>query len=186
MLVRLSGCLRDSSCSDVLARWMSSSPRIRARFLEAMDHVSLPAVHKKGAGHLYVCGGPLFRTLCERAPFGVGCTSVWLPCVVSVHHQPRRRLQRSHWAALPTPRPTRDHFDAMWKSLTAPLALSPQWNVPTPRRRVVIGPHGRGHNTCNPGHPCASPLTGHVPSPLWCGVTGTRAPVGVGHSYRLV
>ena len=48
MLVRLSGAtsLRDSKCSGLLAQWMSSSPLIRARFTEAMDHAPLPAVHK--------------------------------------------------------------------------------------------------------------------------------------------
>ena len=48
MLVRLSGAtsLRDSKCSDLLAQWMSSSPLIRARFTEAIDHAPLPAVHK--------------------------------------------------------------------------------------------------------------------------------------------
>ena len=48
MLVRLSGAtsLRDSKCSDLLAQWMPSSPLIRARFTEAMDHAPLPAVHK--------------------------------------------------------------------------------------------------------------------------------------------
>ena len=92
---------------------------------------------------------------------------------------------------LPFPRPisTRHQFNATWRSLIAPLALShppyPAWNVPTPRRRVVVGPYGFGHNTCNPRQPCASPLTGHVPSLLWCQVTGTRGPVGVGRSYRL-
>ena len=48
MLVRLNRAtsLRDSKCSDVLAQWMPSSPFIRARFTEAMDHAPLPAVHK--------------------------------------------------------------------------------------------------------------------------------------------
>ena len=48
MLVRLIGAtsLRDSKCSDLLAQWMSSSPLIRARFTEAMDHAPLPAVQK--------------------------------------------------------------------------------------------------------------------------------------------
>ena len=48
MLVRLSGAtsLRNSKYSDLLAQWMSSSPLIRARFTEAMDHTPLRAVHK--------------------------------------------------------------------------------------------------------------------------------------------
>ena len=48
MLVRLHGAtsLRDSKCSGLLAHWMSSSPLIRAPFMEAMDHASLPVVHK--------------------------------------------------------------------------------------------------------------------------------------------
>ena len=48
MVVRLSGAtsLRDSKSSDVLPQWMSSSPLIRTRFTEAMDHVLLPAAHK--------------------------------------------------------------------------------------------------------------------------------------------
>ena len=48
MVVRLSGAtnLRDTKCSNLLAQWFSSPPLIRARFLEAMDHAPLPAVHK--------------------------------------------------------------------------------------------------------------------------------------------
>ena len=111
-------------------------------------------------------------------------------CVLS-EYITRRRDAYTARTGLPFPRPipTWDQFDATWKSLTAPLALSPppppRWNVPTPRRWVAIGPYGRGHNMCNPGEPCASPLTGPAPSPLWCRVTGSRAPVSVGRSYRL-
>ena len=48
MVVQLSGAtsLRDSNCSNLLAQWMSSSPLIRARFSEAINHAPLPAVHK--------------------------------------------------------------------------------------------------------------------------------------------
>ena len=53
MLVRLSGAtsLRDSKCSDLLAQWMSSSPLIRARFAEAMDHAPLPAAQPPAQTH---------------------------------------------------------------------------------------------------------------------------------------
>ena len=54
-----------------------------------------------------------------------------------------------------------------------------RWNVPTPSPRVALGAYGRGHNTCNPGYPSSGPLTGHVPSPLSGGVTGTCALVGL-------
>ena len=49
IVIRLSGAttLSDSKYSNLLAQRMSSSPLIRARFSEAMDHAPLPAVHKK-------------------------------------------------------------------------------------------------------------------------------------------
>ena len=74
----------------------------------------------QGAGHPYVCGGPLSRTLCDRAPFGVGCT----PLFEYITRQGDAYIART---GLPFPRPipTRDPFGATWKSLTAPPALSP-------------------------------------------------------------
>ena len=66
MLVRLSGAtsLRDSKCSDLLAQWMSSSPLIRARFTEAMDHTPLPAVDKTKVQAIRTCAEVLFPAPC--------------------------------------------------------------------------------------------------------------------------
>ena len=71
----------------------------------------------------------------------------------------------------PRPIPTRDQFDATWKFA---CVVPPNGMCRPPRRRVVVGICGRAHNTyntCNPGQPCASPLTGPAPSPLWCRLT---------------
>ena len=188
MLVRLSGAtsLRDSKCSDLLAQWMSSSPLIRARFTEAMDHAPLSAVHKTKVQAIHTYAEALFP-----APYLIGLLlELGAPRSgfrVLSQYITRRGDAYTARTGLPFPRPipTQDQFDATWKSLTAPLALSPpRWNVPTPHRRVAAGPCGRGHNTCNPGRHSASLLIGPAPSPLWCGVTGILAPVAVGRSYR--
>ena len=82
MLVRLSGAtsLQDGKCSNLLAQWMSSSPLIRARFTEAMDHAPHPAVHKTKVQAIRTYAEALY--LSDRAPFGVWCTPLRLPGVV--------------------------------------------------------------------------------------------------------
>ena len=74
-LVRLSGAtiLRDSKCANMLAQGMSSSPLILARFLEAMEHTPLMAIHESRVQAIRTYAErPLSRTLFDRAPFGVG------------------------------------------------------------------------------------------------------------------
>ena len=144
--------LRGSKCSDLLAECMSSFPFIRARFSEAMDHAPLPAVHKTKVQDIFTYAeallpapyliGLLFELGAPRSSFRVLSDYIT-----------RRGDAYPARTGLPflRPIPTRDQFDATWKSLTAPLALSPRWNVPTPHREVIVGPHGRGHNTCKPG-----------------------------------
>ena len=127
MLVRLSGAtsLRDSKCSDLLAQWMSLSPRIRARFTEAMDHASLPAVHKTKVQAISTYAEALFP-----APYLTGLLlELGAPRSgfrVLFEYITRRGDTYTARTGLffPRPIPTRDQFDATWKSLTAPLALS--------------------------------------------------------------
>ena len=165
-----------------------SSPLIRARFTEAMDHAPLPAVQKTKVQAIRTYAEAIFP-----APYLIGLLlELGAPRsgfrVLSEYITSRGNAYTARTGLpLPRPIPTRDQFDATWNLLTAPLALPPpppRRNVPTPRRRVAEGPYGRGHNTCNPGQPCATVLTGPAPSPLWCGVTGILAPVAVGRSYR--
>ena len=159
MVVRLSGAtgLRDSKCSDLLSQWISLYPLIRARFSEAMDHAPLPAVHKTKVQAIRTYAEAFFA-----APYLIGLLlELGAPRSgfrVLCEYITRRGDAYTARTGLPFPRPipTRDQFDATWKSLTAPLVLSPLlWNVPIPRRRVTVGTYGRGHNTCNPGQPCA-------------------------------
>ena len=186
MLVRLSGATspQDSKCSDLLAQWMSSSPLIRALFTEAMDHAPLPAVHKTKVQAIRTYAEALFpapHLIGLLLELGAPRSSFW---VLSEYITRRGDAYTARTGPpFPQPNTTQDQFDATWKSLTTPLALSPRWNVPTPHRRVAVGPCGRGHNICNPGRHCACLLTGPAPSPLWCGVTGILAPVAVGRSY---
>ena len=152
MVVLLSGAssLRDSKCSNLLAQWMSLSPLVRARFSEAMDHPPPSRQSTKPRCRPSIrMRSPLSRTLSNRALCGVGCTLVRLLCAVRVHYPPRPCLQRSHWVALPRSIPTRDKFDATWKSSTAPLVLSPPLECADPRHKVAFGPYGRGRNMCN-------------------------------------
>ena len=128
MVVRLSGAtsLWDNKCSDLLAQWMSSCPLIRAPFTEAMDQAPLPAVHKTKVQAIRTYAEALFPAtyliglLLELgAPrSGVRVLSEYIT---------RRGDAYTARTGLPFPRPipTRDQFDATWKSLTAPLALSP-------------------------------------------------------------
>ena len=128
MLVRLSGAtsLWDSKCSDLLAQWMSSSPLIRARFTEAMDHAPLPAVHKTKVQAIRTYAEALFP-----APYLIGLSlELGAPRsgfrVLSDYITRQRDAYTARTGSpFPRPIPTRDQFDATWKSLTAPLALSP-------------------------------------------------------------
>ena len=116
----------DSKCSDVLAQWMSSSPLIRARFTEAMDHGPLPAVHKTKVQGIRTQAEALFPT-----PYLIGLLlELGAPRSgfrVLSEYITRRGDAYTARTGLPFPRPipTRDQFDATWKSSTAPLVLSP-------------------------------------------------------------
>ena len=143
MVVRLSGAtsLRDSKCSDLLAQRMSSSPLIRARFTEAMDHGPLPAVHKTKVQAIRTNAEALFP-----APYLIGLLlelgaprsgfRVLSKCII------RRGDAYTARTGLPFPRPisTRDQFDATWKSLTSALALSPPVECADPRSSVRCWP----------------------------------------------
>ena len=108
MLVRLSGAtrLRDSKCSDLLAQWMSSSPLMRARFTEAMDHAPLPAVHKTKVQAIGTYAEALFL-----APYLIGLLlELGAPRsgfrVLSEYITRQvRRVHRPHGTALPTAHP---------------------------------------------------------------------------------
>ena len=136
MLPRLNGAtsLRDSKCSDLLAQWMASSPLIRARFTEAMDHAPLPAVHKTKVHAIHTYAEALFpapyliEVLLELGAPRSGCP-------VLSEYITRRGDAYTARTGLPFPQPipTRDQFDATWKSLTAPLALSPAVECTKPR-----------------------------------------------------
>ena len=128
MLLRLSGAtsLRDSKCSALLAQWMSSSPLIRARFTEAMDHAPLPAVHKTKVQTIRTYAEALFPAPPLIGPLlGLGAARPGFR-VLSEYITRRGDAYTAH-TGLPFPRPipTRDQFDATWKSLTAPLAFFP-------------------------------------------------------------
>ena len=118
MVVRLSGAtsLRDSKCSDLLAQWMSSSPLIRARFTEAMDHAPLPAVHKTNVRAIRTYAEALFS-----APFLIGLfLELGAPRSgfrVLSEYITRRGNAYTARTGLPFPRPipTRDESDATWK-----------------------------------------------------------------------
>ena len=118
--------LRDSKCSHLLAQWMSSSPLTRARFSEAMDHAPLPAVHKNKVQAIRTYAEALFS-----APHRIGLLlELGAPQSgfrVLSQYITRRGDAYTARTGLPFPRPipTWDQFDATWKSLTAPLALSP-------------------------------------------------------------
>ena len=128
MVVRLSGAttLRDSTCSDVLAQWMSSSPLIRACFSEAMDHSLLPAVHKTKVQAIRTYAEALFP-----APYLMGLLlELGAPRSgfrVLSEYITRRSDTYTARTGLPFPRPipTGYQFEATWKSWTAPLVLSP-------------------------------------------------------------
>ena len=141
IVVRLRGAtnLRDSKCYDLLAQLMSSSFLIRARFTEAMDHAPLPGVHKTKVQAIRTYAEALFL-----APYLIGLL-LSLGATRSGFRVLSQYITRGGDAytartglPFPWPIPTRDLFDATWKSLTAPLALSP----PPPRemcRPPVVG-----------------------------------------------
>ena len=128
MVVPLSGAtsLRDSKCSDLLAKWMSSSPLIRARFREGVDHAPLPGVHKTKVQPIRTYAEALFP-----APYLIGLLlELGAPrSSFRVLSEYITRRGDSYTARngppFPRPIPTRDQFDATCKSLTAPLVLSP-------------------------------------------------------------
>ena len=128
MVVQLSGAtsLRDNKCPDTLAQWMSSSPLIRARFMEAMDQAPLPAVHKTKVQAIRTYAEALFS-----APYLIGLLlelgAPWSGFRVLLEYITRGGDAYTARTGLPFPRPipTWDPFDARWKSLTAPLALPP-------------------------------------------------------------
>ena len=105
---------------------MSSSPLTRARFTEAMDHAPLPAVHKTRLEAIRTYAEALFPV-----PYPIGLLLKLGPrrsgLRVLSEYITRRGDTYTARTGLPFPRPipTRDQFDATWKSLTAPLALSP-------------------------------------------------------------
>ena len=128
MIVRLSGAtsLRDSKCSDLLAQWMSSPPLIRARFTEAMDHTPLPAVHKTKVQAIRTYAEALFL-----APYLIGLLlELAAPrsglCVLSEYITRRGDAYTARTGLpFPQPIPTRDQFDATWKSLTVRGVYTP-------------------------------------------------------------
>ena len=128
MVVRLSGATSvvDSKCCELLAQQMSPSPLNRTRFTEAMDHAPLPAVHKTKVQPIRTYG----EALCP-APYVIGLLlELGAPRSgfrVLCEYITRRGDAYTARPGLPFPRPipTRDQVDATWKSLTAPLALSP-------------------------------------------------------------
>ena len=112
---------------------MSSSPLIRARFTEAMDHAPLPAVHKTKVQAIRTYAEALFP-----APYLIGLLlELGAPrCgfrVLSKYITCRGDAYTAR-TGLPFPRPipTREQLDATCKSLTAPLALSPAMECADP------------------------------------------------------
>ena len=186
MLVRLSAAtsLRDSKSSDLLAQWMSLPPLIRARFTEAMDHAPLPAGQKTKVQAIRTYAEALFP-----APYLIGLLlELGAPRSafrVLFEYITRRGDAYTARTGLPFPQsiPTRDQFDATWKSLTAPLALSPPVECADPPSSVRCLPLRSWAQYVQSGWHCASLLTGPAPSPLWCGLTGILAMVAVGRSY---
>ena len=110
---------------DLLVQWMSSSPLIRACFTEAMDHAPLPAVHKTKVQAIRTYAEALFpapylKTLLSEldVPRSGFCVSYeYITCRGDAY-------TARTGPPFPRPIPTQDQFDATWKSLTAPLALS--------------------------------------------------------------
>ena len=98
---------------------------IRARLTEAMDHAPLPAVHKTKVQAIRMYAEALFP-----APYLIGLFlelgATRSGFRVLSEYITRRGDAYTARTGLPFPRPIpiRDQFDATWKSLTAPLALS--------------------------------------------------------------
>ena len=142
MLVRLSG-----ATSLRLTQWMSLPPLMRARFTEAVDHAPLPVVQKTKVQAIRTYAEALFP-----APHLMGLLlELGAPrCGFRVlsEYITRRGDALTARTGVPFPRPipTREQFDATWKSLTAPLALSPP-----------------------PGRMCRSPIVGSLLAPAVLG-----------------
>ena len=184
--LNVASSLWNSKCPNLLPKMMSSYHYIWAQFSEAMDYAFLPAAQETKV-HLYVCWGspsrmqsyrPLFQFLRHPGLVSVCCLGT---SAAGAAPTPLALGYHSHG---PSPRGT--NLMQCRSPCTLQLCFSPWWNVRSPHCRGSVGPYGHGHNECTPGQPCASPLTGHFPSPPCCGQTGTPAPVGVGPSYRLV
>ena len=104
-LVRLNGATgqRDSKCSDLLAQWMSSSPLIRARFREAMDHAPLPVVQKAKVQAIRTYAEALFpATYLIGLLLELGAARSGFHVLSKEISPPGRRLHHPHRAALPT------------------------------------------------------------------------------------
>ena len=101
-------------------------PLIRARFTEAIDHAPLRAIHKtkvqairRYAEALFPARYLIWLLLELGAPrFGFRVLSEHITRQGDAYTARTRLL-------FPQSIPTRDQLDATWKSLTAPLALSP-------------------------------------------------------------
>ena len=161
---------------------MSSSPLNWACFTEAMDHAPLPAVHKTKVQPIRKYGEALFP-----APYVIGLfLELGAPRSgfrVLCEYITRRGDAYTARTGLPFPRliPTRDQVDATWKSLTAPLALSPPVecaDAPTSGRCWSLRPWAQYMQSAL----AVCQLIGPAPSLFWCGATGILAPVAVGRS----
>ena len=85
----------------------------------------------QGTGHPYVCGGPLSHTLIGLLLELAGPRSGFRVLSEYIIRQGDAYTARTG-LPFPAPIPTRDRFNAMWKSLTAPLALSPSGECADP------------------------------------------------------
>ena len=94
----------------------------------------------QGAGHPYVCGGPLSRTLSDTAPFGVGCTRIVYSDLVGCQTSDIRLL----WTITPNPPPPPPpHPNTLSTPPPPPCQTSPPPPpVPPPNIRLVpLSPH---------------------------------------------
>ena len=94
----------------------------------------------QGAGHPYVCRGPLSRTQSDRALFQVGAPPSGLRVLCGYISRRGNAYTARNGLPFPRPIPRRDQFDAMWKSLTALVALSPAVECADPPLLGVFWP----------------------------------------------